>query len=41
MADFIEEMVAFLEGHLALLDAVSEILLFNWKYTEICVDQNR
>ena len=30
MADFIEEMGAFLEGHLTLLDAVSKILVFNW-----------
>jgi len=30
IADFIEEMEAFLEGHLTLLDAVSKILVFNW-----------
>lgn len=41
MADFLEEMAAFLEGHLALLDAVSKIRLFNWNYLEICVEQNR
>lgn len=41
MADFVEEMGAFLEGHLALLDAVSKILLFNWNYIEICGEQNR
>lgn len=32
-------MGAFLEGHLALLDVVSKILVFNWHYIEI-VKQN-
>ena len=30
MADFIEEMGAFLEGYLMLLDAVSKVLVFKW-----------